>query len=89
MRSDKSNVSKTISFLFIPKFNARAPRIEELRNDIDDFSKRLEERQKIHDAIRVEAFTYVSQLQLNAAILAPVDSGKEDKLKHSTEAEVV
>jgi hypothetical protein len=66
------------------QFNARQPRIAQLRYDIEVFSEELAMKQNHQDGIRAEAFAYVCQLQQSAAMLAPVDSDKEDESNYTT-----
>jgi hypothetical protein len=41
-------------------------------------------KQKHQDGIRAEAFAYVCQLQQSAAMLAPLDSDKEDESNYTS-----
>ena len=63
-----------IMFLKHFQFNARAPRIEKLQNDIEQFAEALAVEQKLQNSIRSETYEYVCQLQQSASMLAIPDS---------------
>lgn len=62
------------------------PRIQELRNSIQEYSDSLKAEQESYDGIKSEALSYVGKLQLSAAMLAPAqdrESSNEQKSKRS------
>lgn len=56
------------------QFNSRAPRIEQLQSDIEQFAEALAAEQKLQNSIRSETYEYVCQLQQSASMLAIPDT---------------